>query len=91
MAAHSVGDANFLKAYAQLLAQNLGVAAGALGSAKTGHGHRQHIGGGAMQLLHGAHCHQQGKAAVQAAGNTNDRCFCVGVFQPLGKAVGLHL
>ena len=91
VAAHGVGNANFLKAYAQLPAQNFGVAAGALGGAKAGHGHRQHIGGGAVQLLHGAHCHQQGKTAVQAAGNANDRCFCVGVLQPLGKAVGLHL
>ena len=89
--AHGVGDADFLKAYAQFPAQNLGVAAGALGGAKAGHGHRQHIGGGAVQLLHGAHRHQQGKTAVQATGNTNDRRFCVGVLQPLGKAVGLHL
>ena len=91
VAAHGAGNAYLLKAYAQLPAQNFGVAAGALGGAKAGHGHRQHIGGGAVQLLHGAHCHQQGKTAVQAAGNANDRCFCVGVLQPLGKAVGLHL
>ena len=90
VAAHSIGNADFLKAHAQLPAQNFGVAAGALGGAKAGHGHRQHIGGGAVQLLHGTHCHQQGKAAVQAAGNANDRRFCAGVLQPLGKAVGLH-
>ena len=58
VAAHGVGNADLLKAYAQLPAQNLGVAAGALGGAKAGHGHCQHIGGGAVQLLHGAHCHQ---------------------------------
>ena len=91
VAAHGVGNAYLLKAHTQLAAQNFGIAAGAFGSAKTGHGHRQHIGSGAVQLLHGAHCHQQGKTAVQAAGNANDRCFCVGVFQPLGKAIGLHL
>ena len=90
VAAHGVGDADLLKAHAQLPAQNFGVAAGALGGAKAGHGNRQHIGGGAVQLLHGAHCHQQGKAAVQTAGNANDRRFGASVFQPLGKAIGLH-
>ena len=63
----------------------------ALGGAKAGHGHGQHIGGGAAQLLHGADSHQQGKAAVQTARNADDGCFGAGVLKPLGQAVGLHL
>ena len=75
----------------QLLAQDLRVAAGAPGGAEAGHGHGQHIGGGAAELLHGADGHQQGKAAVQPAGDADDGRFGVGMFQPLGQTVGLHL
>ena len=91
MAVDGVGDVDLGEADVQFVAQNFRIAAGALGGAEAGHGHGQHIGGGAAQLLHGADGHQQSKAAVQPAGDADDRRFGVGVFQPLGKAVGLHL
>ena len=90
MAAHSVGDIDLFKGDLQLIAQDLCIAAGALRGAQAGHGHSQHIPGGAAQLLHGTHGHQQSKTAVQAAGNADDRRFGVGMIQPLGKAVHLH-
>ena len=40
--------------------------------AEAGHGHGQHVGGGAAQLLHGTHGHQQGQAAVQPARDADD-------------------
>ena len=90
MAVHGVGDIDLFKGDLQLIAQDLCIAAGALRGAKAGHGHSQHIPGGAAQLLHGTHGHQQRKTAVQAAGNADNGGLCVGVFQPLCKAVGLH-
>ena len=90
MAVHGVGDIDLLKGDLQLIAQDLCIAAGALRGAEAGHGHSQHIPGGAAQLLHGTHGHQQRKTAVQAAGNADNGGLCVGVFQPLCKAVGLH-
>ena len=88
---HRGGNVDFGKADVQLVTEDLRIAAGALGGAKAGHGHGQHIGGGAAQLLHGADSHQQGKAAVQTARNADDGCFGAGVLKTLGQAVGLHL
>ena len=61
-----------------------------MGGAEAGHGHGQHIAGGAAQLLHGADGHQQGEAAVQTARDADDRRLGVGMLEPLGEAVGLH-
>ena len=91
VAVHRLGDVDLFEGDLQLIAQDLGIAAGAVGGAEAGHGHGQHIAGGAAQLLHGAHRHQQGQTAVQTAGNADDRRFGVGVLQPLGQTVGLHL
>ena len=91
VAVHRGGNVDLGKADVQLVTEDLRIAAGALGGAKAGHGHGQHIGGGAAQLFHGAHGHQQGKAAVQTAGNADDGCFGAGVLKTLGQAVGLHL
>ena len=43
------------------------------GGAEAGHGHSQHIAGGAAQLFHGADGHQQSETAVQTARDADDR------------------
>ena len=90
MAAHGVGNVDLAKAYAQLIAQDLGIAACAFGGAEAGHGNGQNILGIAVQNAHGAHSHQQRQAGIQAAADADHRRFGPGVFKALGKAVGLH-
>ena len=61
-----------------------------MGGAEAGHGHGQHIAGGAAQLFHGADGYQQSEAAVQTARDADDRRLGVGMLEALGEAVGLH-
>ena len=89
VALHGLCNVDLAKAYAQSLAQDFGVGARAPGRAEAGHRQGDNVLGVASQHLAGAHRHQQGKAAVQPAGDAHHSALGVGMLHPLGKPLGL--
>ena len=83
-------DRDLLKRHAQLLTEDLGVGARAVRCAEARHRHGQHVLRRAAELLHRAHGHEQGEAAVQPAGDADDGGLCVRMGDALGQTVRLH-
>ena len=83
-------DRDLLKRHAQLLAEDLGVRAGAVRRAEARHRHGQHVLRRAAELPHRAHGNEQGECAVQPAGDADDGGLCMRVGDAFGQPVGLH-
>ena len=83
-------DRDLLKGHAQLVAEDLGVGARAVRRAEARHRHGQHVLRRTAELLHRAHGHEQGEAAVQPAGDADDGRFCVRMGDAFGQPISLH-
>ena len=90
MLPHRRADIHRHKVHTQFFTQLFRVAAGAVGGAEAGHGHRQNVLPGPVQRVHGPHHHQQGQGTVQPAGDAHHRLAAAGVLDPPPEAVGLQ-
>ena len=83
-------DGNGAQRYAQPFAEDLGVAAGAVGGAEARHGNGDGIGAGTAQQIHGPDRDQQRQGGIQAAGNAQNGGAAADMGQPPAQALRLH-